>query len=433
MTTREPPDAPRQALQHENERLRRAVEELSILNDLSLAVSASRDVQEIMHAIIRRSLRAIRAEQAVITLVGQDAADPTHTFIRTSASSGDHEAYRSEQSLLGWMHLYKGPLLINDPAHDERFRGTRWQRGIHSVLCVPMIVQNRLIGILTLYNKKEGGFTRDDQRLLAILAGQSAQAIENARLQEEEKKLIRLREEYRLAFEIQTNLLPKEPPACEGYDIAGVSLPAQTVGGDYFDFIRVDRDRLGLCVGDVSGKGLPAAMLMANVQATLRGQALAQPDSVRDCIAHSNDMLCRSIGRGSFVTLFFGLLDARTHTLRYVNAGHNRPLLHTADGRIRELPTSGLVLGFQADFSYQEADVSLASGDTLLIYSDGITEAMNDEREQFDTERLGEMLRAHAHTPAATLIERIIAAVRRHTGEVPPNDDMTMLAVRRTA
>ena len=172
---------------------------------------------------------------------------------------------------------------------------------------------------------------------------------------------------------------------------------------------------------------------MANVQATLRGQALAGHDSVRECIARSNRMLCRSIGRGSFVTLFFGVLETRTHTLRYVNAGHNRPLLLSADGRLRELPSSGLVLGFQPDFPYRDAEVPLAPGDTLFIYSDGITEAMNRNREQFDTERLAEMLPRHVNTPPEILIERVLAAVRRHTGAVSPGDDMTMLVVRRAA
>jgi len=294
------------------------------------------------------------------------------------------------------------------------------------------MVQSRLTGILTLYNKKDtGGFTGDDQRLLAIIASQSAQVVENARLHAEEQKLIRMQEELRLAYQIQITLLPEENPELPNYDIAGTSIPAQTVGGDYFDFIPVDDHQMAFCVGDVSGKGLPAALLMSNVQATLRGQIIIDPTPMRT-LERANRLLCNSIRRGSFVTLFYGILDTVTHRFQYANAGHNRPLLLRLGQEPEILSLGSLVLGFLPAVTYQEAAFTFNPGDLLLIYSDGITEAMNPDHEQFGEERLTALLTAHTDAPATQIIEQILKATAQHTGAEPQTDDMTMVILKRT-
>src|SRR5712692_6084662 len=272
------------ALLEENRRLKRAIEELSILNDLARAIGASLNSQEVMQTIIHRSLRAVHAEQGVITLVGPQAEDAMKTLVRSVMSSSDHEKFHFNQSLLGWMHLNKKPLILNDPQHDDRFKGVRFDESVLSLLAVPMMVKSALKGILAVYNKKDGKiFTEGDQRLLAIIAAQSAQVVENARLYEEEQALFRMQEEVRLAARIQLDLLPKSPPEIKGYDIAGKSVPAQLVGGDYFDFIPTHDYRLALSVGDVSGKGLPASLLMASLQATLRGQTMVS-SFAKECV-----------------------------------------------------------------------------------------------------------------------------------------------------
>jgi len=428
------PDSDRlQALERENQRLRRSVQELSLLNDLAREIGASFDADEIMHTIVRRALRSVEAEQGVITLIEEREGDPMSTLVRTAGSSVQHDPYKVNDSLLGWMLLHKKPLTILNPTGDARFRGARWDASIRSILCVPLLIRAELIGLLTVYNKKATqGFTENDQRLLAIIAAQSAQIVENARLYKEEQTLLYMREEIRLAHEIQTTLLPKAPPEVPGYDIAGASFPAETVGGDYFDFIPLTEERLGLCVGDVSGKGLPAAMLMANVQATLRGQA-PWSNSVATCLERANTLLCRSIRKGTFVTLVYGILDGQRHELRYGNAGHNRPLLRTAAGEVTRLDLGDMVLGFLPSYTYQEATLPLAPGDVLLIYSDGVTEAMNPARIPFDEDRLVDLLKTCGDQPAPALIDHIVNTVQQHAGEAPPSDDMTLLVVRRVA
>ncbi|MBL7960816.1 GAF domain-containing protein [bacterium] len=188
-----------QTLEEENRRLLRAVEELSILNDLARLIGGSMNSQEIMQTIIHRSLRAVHAEQGVITLVDEQANKPMRTLVRSMQSSGDHPQFHLMESILGWMLLHKKPLMINDPLNDDRFRGLRWDAAIKSVLCVPLTIKAVMIGILTAYNKKDGTpFTDDDQRVMAIIAGQSAQVVENARLHEQEKNLLVKQEEQNL-------------------------------------------------------------------------------------------------------------------------------------------------------------------------------------------------------------------------------------------
>jgi len=418
-------------IEDENRRLRRAVEELSILNDLARAIGGVVNSQEIMHTIIHRSVRAVHAEQGVITMVDQQAHDAMKTLVRTMVSEAGHQPYHFNQALLGWMQLHRMPITLNAPREDPRFHGVHWDDSIHSLLCVPLLVKGEVRGVLTIYNKKtEGGFTEDDQRLLAIIAGQSAQVIENARLYESEQALLRMKEEIRLAGQIQADLLPKVLPDVPGYDIAGQTIPAQDVGGDYFDFIPMEDHRLGLCLGDVSGKGLPASLLMANVQATLRSQSLLNPPP-QLCIQRANTLLLQSTSPEKFVTLFYAVLDTVRHTLTYVNAGHEHPFLFTSAPEPIRLTAGGAPLSIIDKFPFEEQTLALSPDDLLVVFSDGVSEAMDAAQAQFGRSRLEELLPGIRHESAAAIIERIIEAVRAHAGGEPQNDDITLLVVKR--
>ncbi len=419
------------ALVEENSRLKRAIEELTVLNDLARSIGALQNSQEIMQTIIRRSLRAVDAEQGVITLVGEETDDSMKTLVRTMVSSRDQQPFHLNQNLLGWMHINRKPLLISNPQEDSRFRGVKWDEAISTLLSVPLMAKSKLIGVLTVYNKKSGKeFTDGDQRLLAIIAGQSAQIVENARLYEEEKAFLKLRHELGVAATIQNNLLPEKMPEVPGYDIAGSSVAAQMVGGDYFDFIKVDEAHLAFCLGDVAGKGLSAALLMANLQATLRGQAVVTT-SARDCMQRSNKLLYHSTGSDRFVTCFYGILNSDRHELCFCNAGHDTPYLFSSSDTPQRLSSDSLVLGMLEDFPYIEKTISLNNGDVLVIYSDGVTEAKNIADEQFGEERLEDVIRKHRGESAHDIITRITEAVRTHMGNTEPMDDITMVVIKR--
>jgi len=427
----EGPGADADNLREENRQLKRAVEELSILNDLARTIGASVDSQDIIRKIVDRSMRAVHAEQTVVTLLDRVTDQPMKTLVRAMNSSSGHTHFHISENLLGWMHLYKKPLLTNDPVGDDRFRGLKWDPSIRSILCVPLMVKSELIGVITSYNKQAGDvFTEEDQRLLAIIAGQSAQIIENARLYEEEKALATMKEQVRLAAQIQQDLLPKAPPALDGYDIAACSIAAQMVGGDYYDFIHVRDARWALCLGDVSGKGLPASLLMANLQATLRGQAaLDQP--VGHAITQSNRLLYQSTDPEKFATLFMGILDVSAHTLAYCNAGHEYPMRVSPGGEIERLVTGGIALGVLDSFPYEAGSTRLDAGDILVVYSDGIPDAIDPTETPFGEQRLLTLVREHAQAPARAIMDRIVEAVHTHEQGAPRADDLTVLVVKR--
>ena len=421
----------RESLLDEISKLRRAVSELSILNDLARDIGASINSQKIMQRVINRSLRAVSAEQGNITLVGPEGTDPHKTLVRDMVSSSHHQPYHIDQALLGWMHLNKKILSLADPRNDKRFVGVHWDESIQSLLCVPLLNKSKLIGILTVINKRdEKAFNQDDERLLAIIAAQSAQVIENARLYEEEQKYIQVQEELRLAREIQLGLLPTEIPAIHNYDIAGKSLPAQEVGGDYFDVIPVDEDTVALCLGDASGHGLPAAMLMANLQAIIKSQTYLK-SSAEECLQRANAIMYQNTQSGRFATFFFGLLNFRTHEFVYANAGHSYPILLKSDGQATELSQSGVVLSFVPDISYEASTIQFDPSDILLLFSDGLAEAEAPGEEQYGEACMINVLKQHKGQNSETILNEIFDSIHEFTQNMVQEDDMTMIVVKR--
>lgn len=424
---------PMEEIVKENKRLREAIEELKILNDIAVAISSALALEEIMGLIVQKCIKHLEAEQgAIIVLDPEDKEKPFRTVIRKSANSQIMLPYRLDAQLMGWMLKHRKPLLINEFSSDKRFRPPRNEKhGIRSLLGVPLLLKGTMIGALNVFNKRvRETFTQADKRLLSIIATESAQVIENARLYKEEQALLRMQEEMKLAYEIQTNLLPREPPKIEAYDVAGKSIPAKAVGGDYYDFIRIDDNRMGVCLGDVSGKGMPAALLMANLQATLRSHVM-QNLAPCECLKRSNDLIFRSTDADRFATLFYGVLDTKNHTLEYCNAGHNYPYLVGKDGNAVRLRTSGTVLGTFPEISFAGDRISLRPDDILLVYSDGITESLNEGDEEFSEGRLAEVVIENRWKTASDLIDGILEAVRTFAGKAPQADDITALVVKR--
>ncbi|HEX7571484.1 MAG TPA: SpoIIE family protein phosphatase [Bacteroidota bacterium] len=300
-----------------------------------------------------------------------------------------------------------------------------------SLLCLPITNQGKRSGILYLENNlTTDAFTPRRLEVLQHLSSQIAISLENARLHGKEKAYARVQEEIRLAARIQIDLLPHSSPEVPGYEIAGMNYPAQIIGGDYYDFIPLGNNRLAICLGDVAGKGLPASLLMANLQATLRGQTLfdASPGA---CIRRSNKLLFESTGAEKFATVFFGILDREEHRFSYVNAGQEIPFVLTGGPEPVRLEEGGVALGVVEEFDFKEGSVTLGPGDTMVIVSDGITESMNSSQELFGEERLERLLFEIRGCDAQTVIERIIGAVRSFVREAPQWDDMTIVVVRR--
>jgi len=420
-------------LRQENVRLYRAVEELKILNEISTAISSTMELRKIETLIVNKCIKHFNVEQAAVMILQEDAKDhPFQTMIREVDSSAAQVPYRLDARLTGWMLRNRKPILVNDLQGDHRFHGLSNDcASIKSLLCVPLFFKGKMTGLIACFNKKnDQGFTKDDQRLLSILSGQSAQVIENARLHEQEQMLIRMQEEHRLAADIQARLLPKSAPVLEGYDIAGVTYPAKVVGGDYFDFIPIDASRLAFCVGDISGKGIPAALLMSNLQATIRAET-KQTTHPCECLNRSNQLLYRNTEADKFATLFYGILDFEKHRVDYSNAGHNRPFLVRKSGEMKELSNAGIAMSMIEQFEYPEDTINIDRGDMLVIYSDGITEAINESNEEYGEERLCKLACSFRGKSANNIMDEIVKEVSLFSGTQPQFDDITLMIIKR--
>ncbi len=246
----------------------------------------------------------------------------------------------------------------------------------------------------------------------------------------------RLERELGLAREIQQRLLPHHMPEVPGFEVAGLSLPSRQVGGDYFDFIDLEEGQMGIAVADVSGKGIPAAMLMSNLQASLQGQ-LIHSNRAAEIVERMNELLVRATEPHMFATFFCGILDRTNARFTYTNAGHNPPMLCSADGSCRELQAGGLILGMLPMQSYGQEEVTLAPGDVIALFTDGITEAASTEvpepaeEEQFGEERLLEIVQANRHKSAGEIKDAVMRSVADFTHGVSQSDDITLVVIKR--
>lgn len=250
-----------------------------------------------------------------------------------------------------------------------------------------------------------------------------------------EAEMARKNAELQIAAEIQKNFLPEHIPRTEGFDIAAKSIPAKEVGGDFFDVIPLEvmplsSSRTGIMIADVSGKGVPAALFMALSRIVVRVTAMwfKKPAEV---ISFANPIIAENSKTGMFVTLFYGVIDKETHTLTYVNAGHNPPLvLRKKTGEIEELELTGMAVGAMGDAEYTQAEVPLAPGDVMVLYTDGITEAVNDQEEMFDLPRLVEAIRNNSSLSSKEIADEIIRSVFSFSGTQPQFDDITLMVVK---
>jgi serine phosphatase RsbU (regulator of sigma subunit)/CRP-like cAMP-binding protein len=408
------------------------LEKLHTLIDASKTLNSTLDLGLLLEIILDTALRAVEGDRGTVYLVDRKTEELWSILLKGNQQVKIRMPFA--RGIAGYVAASGDTLNIPDAYLDPRFnpdvdRQTGYRTS--TILCMPMKNKDgEIIGVFQLLNKKNGVFTAEDENFITALSTHASLAIENARLYEEEKALAVIREEVRLAAKIQMELLPKSVPVVKGYDLAGTSIPAQAVGGDYFDFIRLEGGRMGVCLGDVSGKGMPAALLMANVQATLRGQTLLDGD-VASCVRRSNKLLFESTAPEKFVTLVYGALDPSDHSFRFTNAGHDHPCLFTRTGKTDHLEAGGIVLGVLPDYEYESGSVTFGPGDVLVIYSDGIVESMDSRQEQFGIERLTGLITANLGTSANAILSAIVDAAKAHAGAAPQYDDMTVVVVKR--
>jgi serine phosphatase RsbU (regulator of sigma subunit)/anti-sigma regulatory factor (Ser/Thr protein kinase) len=317
--------------------------------------------------------------------------------------------------------------LDSPAAADLRAAGVR--------MVVPLVSQGELIGLLNLGPRRsEQEYSVDDRKLLADLAGHAAPAVRVAQLVREQQAEIREREriegELEVARLIQQQFLPHELPELPGWQVAAYYKPARQVGGDFYDFVELPDGQLGIVVGDVTDKGVPAALVMATTHSILRAEAprLVSPGEV---LGRANDLLVTEMPAHMFVTCLYAVLDPASGRLRYANAGHNLPYLRSEDGRVGELRATGMPLGLLPGMTYEEKEAALAPGDDLLLHSDGLAEAHSPERQMFGFPRLAKL--AAEGKSGQELIDLLLNELATFTGPGwEQEDDITLVTLRRS-
>lgn len=402
------------------------------LREVTSIINSSLDLDEVLYLILSQLERVIEFEGAAILLLEQ-------TELTVKASRGyDIAGLRglplfkvTENPLFMEMIDTHKPIIIGDVGHDNRWVNIEETRASRSWMGVPLIIGNQVIGELGFTHTRLNFYNQEMATVAQAFANQAAAAIERARLHQQTIRQARFQQELETAYTIQSSLLPEREPQLPGWDIAATWEPAQEVAGDFFDFIALPDGRMGFVLADVCGKGVGAALFMALSRTVFN--VMAQSDLPLDVLmTQVNNQIKNNNRANLFVTLFYAVIDPKTGEMAYSNAGHNPPIIVSASGEDKMLPNSGPALGIFPNIAYKTDTLTLAPGDMIVIYTDGITEAVGKDDEEFGEDRLIELLHVYGQNNARAVIYAIAQAVDLFTHNAPPSDDATLLVIKRT-
>src|SRR6266404_4958149 len=407
---------------------------LALISKISVALLDTATLNETLDQVVSMVFQAVPADRSMIMMRDEKNPDLKVTVARLRDRAGEVGEIRISRSVIDEVVTNGKSVLTSDAQADPRFMGgTVMLQGVRSVLAVPLGVGEKVFGIVYADSPiAEGRFTEDHLKVLTTLASVAAIRVENARLMEARLQQERLERELQLASEIQQRLQPTAPPQVDGYELQGISFPCYEIGGDYYDFIERADGRLVIALGDVSGKGTAAALLMSSLHAAIHAQT-GSHDSLVGTISAVNRYLAENIPSNRFVTLFCAELDPETGALSFLNAGHNPPLIVHAAGTVEQLASGGLPLGIKADADYREGRTTLQTGDVLCIYSDGVTEAVSPTGEEFGPTRLYEVVSRFFFQAEDGIRDRIESALTKFAQGTSAADDITLVIVKRQA
>jgi serine phosphatase RsbU (regulator of sigma subunit) len=405
---------------------------LALISKVGITLLASATLNETLEQIVSLVFEAVPADRCVIMMRDEGSEDLRVAVARLRDRVGEVGEIRVSRNVLDEVVIRGKSVLTSDAQHDPRFAsGTMVLQGVRAVLAVPLGVSDKVFGIIYADSPiAEGRFTEDHLKVLTTLASVAAIRVENARLVEARLERERFERELALASEIQQRFQPTAPPHVNGYELQGISFPCYEIGGDYYDFIEREDGRLVIALGDVSGKGTAAALLMSSLHAAIHAQS-ASHNSLVATISAVNRYLADNIPANRFVTLFYAELDPESGSLSFLNAGHNPPLIVHSAGTVEQLASGGLPLGIKPDAEYREGRTQLQPGDVLVIYSDGVTEAMSPTGEEFGATRLYEVVSRNIEASAAGIRDRIESSLTKFAQGTSAADDITLVIVKR--
>jgi sigma-B regulation protein RsbU (phosphoserine phosphatase) len=413
-------------------------DKLRMLLDITKKISRSLDLQEVLNLVMDTLDSLIPYDAAgifVVRCVDDPIAGATEepcVFEAEAVRGYDIEELTNlhlklGEGLIGQVALTAEPIISSDVRQNPNYINARSQT--RSEMVAPIISNTEVIGVFDLESDELNAYSTDDLEVLMLLASQVAIIIEKVMLHEHLIEKKRLEGQLEVARQVQLELLPAKDPQLEGYDISAYNFPTEEVSGDYYDWVRIYEDQIGLVIADVSGKGVPAALLMAFLRASLRA-ATHIGYSPHISMAKVNYLLWESIERNQFVTAFYGILDVTNRTLTYTNAGHNPPILLKQNGELRIMDRGSVPLGMFKDTRYHEYYLTTEPGDVLVLYTDGVTEAHNLKGDEFGRDRLAEAVRRHSQLGARELIAALQTEVIEWTEGRGATDDVTFFVIK---
>ena len=407
---------------------------LGLISKVGVALLAASGLDETLNQVASLVFEAVPAERCVIML--RDDDNEGAMKIKVARVRGKEETIgevRVSRTVMDEVLKNGKAVLTADAQHDPRFASqTMALSGIRSVLAVPLSVDERnVFGLIYADSPTyEVTFSEEHLNILTTLASVASIRVENATLLEERLERERMERELELATEIQQRFQPSGPPILPGYEFQGISFSCYEIGGDYYDFIERANGRMLIALGDVSGKGTAAALLMSSLHAAIHGQVSAG-SSLDEVVRSVNRYLAENTPSNRFVTLFAAELDPATSKLTYINAGHNPPLVGRIDGRIEQLASGGFPLGIIPAAEFELGEMTLEPGESLVIYSDGVSEANNIAGDEFGLDRLASVIQNNLSVSAAGMRDKVESALSSFTQTAPANDDITLVIVKR--
>ncbi len=414
--------------------VKREALEKHLLYEIGIKLSSTLKLDEVLAEIIRSLNKVIDFDAGGVFLIDPNKGELGSIYTEGYKPGSDKNLQlKVGQGVIGYVAKTGEPIIVPDVSKDERYIPAR--KATNSEIVVPLSLGGlssggKVIGVLNLESDKLNAFTEHHLSLMQAFASQAAISIERARLHEEILAGKKIEEQLNVAREIQRTFLPKTDPAIDGYDISGINIPSGQVGGDYYDFIRIVDSQTGIVIGDVSGKGVPAALIMASFRASLIAE-IRNNYSIRTIAKKVNSLLFESVKPGNFVTAVYSVLDSRNHILTFCNCGHDLPILLRADGEVEYLREGGPILGIAPEAEYDERPIFLNAGEMVVYYTDGVTEVFNSKDEQFGLERLLELLRTNREKSAKEIEEIVHQAIRAFAAPDHVFDDFTMVIIKR--
>ncbi len=412
---------------------------IQLLLQISRAMGGSLDLDHALNELIDAVRPAVPYDGAGIFILKD--ASPSEIFgfgshmIAGMAMRGfpdrpreDDPMLKSGEGIVGWVIRTGERVVVPDVRLDPRY--VEGRPTTLSETAVPIFVEDRIIGALNLESDRLAAYSDADAELLQLISTAAALSIEKAILHRRVMEQRRIENQLDIARGVHKSLLPERPPPAPGYDIAAAAIPNSEVGGDYYDYIPLAAGHLGLVVADVSGKGVPAALIMASFRAALRTQLRHDPD-ISSGLEAVNTFLVESIGESDFVTAFCAKLDLTKGQLHYVNCGHNPPLLLRRNAGTESLFEGGVVLGFVGGAIFPKSTVRMHPGDILVLYTDGVVENNSPTGEEFEPELLETVVRENSDLPAPDIVRAVIDATQTHSLASAYADDFTLVIVKR--